>query len=290
MIVSFLKEEIVSKLRLIRSKIPVSLLSIFDSNFSVLFLESEIAFNYFALGMREVVNRTISELSNREQVRNSEWFPSYGTHGDDPKKISTKQLLANIVLKEHSMDVLFKLFPIDNSIDALCEMMKKLSFYVHLSLRLDSDQITDELENVIIICGGFFETLSSVQKEIEDLVEITEEGVFDDVLSRTIQELDEIATHYGSPDVEIDKIVIQELLEESSDGMKVNVLCQGRISSELQYGSDADQTRDEGATMNIEFPLEAVVELVYARDGGELMVMEVNVVSVDVDNSSWYDE
>ena len=72
--------------------------------------------------------------------------------------------------------------------------------------------------------------------------------------------------------------------------MKVNVLCQGRISSELQYGSDADQTRGEGATMNIQFPLEAVVELVYARDGGELMVMEVNVVSVDVDNSSWYDE
>ena len=54
--------------------------------------------------------------------------------------------------------------------------------------------------------------------------------------------------------------------------------------------SDADQTRGEGATMNIQFPLEAVVELVYARDGGELMVMEVNVVSVDVDNSSWYDE
>jgi hypothetical protein len=55
--------------------------------------------------MREVVNRTISELSNKEQVRNSEWFPSYGTHGDDPKRVSTKQLLANIVLKEHSKDV-----------------------------------------------------------------------------------------------------------------------------------------------------------------------------------------
>lgn len=290
MIVSLLKEEIVSKLRIIRSQIPVSLLSIFDSNFSVLFLESEIAFNYFALGMREVVNRTISELTNKEQICNSEWFPKYGIHGDDPQKISTKQKLANIVLKENSMDVLFKLFPIDNSIDALCEMMQKLSFYVHLSLRLDSDKITDELEKVIIICGNFFETLSSVQKEIEDLVEITEEGVFDDVLSRTIQELDEIATHYYSPDVEIDKIVIQELLEESADSMKVKVLCQGRISAELQYGSDADQTRDEGATLDIEFPLEAIVELVYAHDGGELMVMEVNVVSVDVDNSSWYGE
>jgi len=290
MIVSLLKEEIVSKLRLIRSQIPESLLSIFDSNFSVLFLESEIAFNYFALGMREVVNRTINELTNKEQIHNSEWFPRYGTHGDDPKKISTKQKLANIVLKENSMDVLFKLFPIDDSIDALCEMMQRLNYYVHLTLSLDSDKITDELEKVIIICGNFFETLGSVQKEIEDLVEITEEGVFDDVWSRTIQELDEIATHYYSPDVEIDKILIQELLEESADSMKVKVICQGRISAELQYGSDADQTRDEGATLDIEFPLEAIVELVYAHDGGKLMVMEVNVVSVDVDNSSWYDE
>ncbi|MDZ4197268.1 MAG: hypothetical protein U1C51_08520 [Candidatus Izemoplasmatales bacterium] len=105
-----------------------------------------------------------------------------------------------------------------------------------------------------------------------------------------MQELDEIATQYYSPDVEIDKILIQELLEESADSMKVKVICQGRISAELQYGSDADQTRDEGATLDIEFPLEAIVELLYAHDGGELMVMEVNVVSVDVDNSSWYDE
>lgn len=283
-------DTLIDRLDALRSRVPAKLLSMFDDNFRVFELKSSVSFNYFAMVMREILTRTINSLADNSKIRKAAWFPSYGTHGDDPKKISTKQKLAYIALKGHSMDVLFRMFSLEHSIDDLCEMLQQMSNYVHLEKKLDSDQTEKELERVIQICVSFFEILDKIQNEIENLIEITQEGISDEVVNSTIQEIDEIATHYYAPDVDIHDIMITDLLDDSKDGLRVRVECRGSISAELQYGSDADQGRGDGATFPVSFPLDCTVELSYEMEDGELTVMDVEVTSIEVDNSSWFDE
>lgn len=288
MITTLLKDEMISKIRSIRSKLSADLIPVFDSNFSVLSLNSSISFNYFALGMREIVTRTISNMTNEVEIRKQKWFPSYGTHGQNPQNISTKQKLAYIALRGHSMEVLFKRFPLDQAIDDLCNTLKELNDYVHLKLKVNSTQIETELEKVIGICGLFFESLDHIQKEIENLEEITQEGMLDYVYNDVVQELDELATHYYDPTVDISDIIIKELLPNSIGYMKVLVHCVGSINATFQYGSDSDQVHGEGTSLRMSFPLEGDVELTYDMDGGELVVMEVDVTSMAVDTSSFF--
>jgi hypothetical protein len=285
-----LKDVLMDKLEALRSRIPTKLLPMFDDNFKVVELKSSVSFNYFAMVMREILTRTINSLVDNSLIRKATWFPSYGTHGDDPKKISTKQKLAYIALKGHSMDVLFKRFSLEHTIYDLCDMLQQMNDYVHLEMKVDSDQIEKELEKVILICGSFFEFLDKIQNEIESLIEITQEGIFDEVVNSTIQEIDEIATHYYDPDVDIHDVIITDLLDDRINGMRVRVECHGSISAELQYGSDADQGRGDGATFPVSFPLGCTVELSYEMDGDDLTVMDVEVTSIEVDNSSWFDE
>ena len=291
MIKFLLNDNVLDKIKVIRDEIPKDMVSIFDTNFRTLSINSEISFNYFALGFREIINRTIATEIDMNDLKQREWFPHYFTHQEDENKVSTKQKLLYMSIKKHSADFIFKLYPqIYNRIEDLYTIVQKLNKYVHLKILIEEEQFKTELENIIIVFGNFFETLNSIKKYIEELIVVTQEGIRDSVMHETIQSFDEIATGYSDFELEIENIIISGLLEENNDLLKVQVMCFGTAYATLQYGSNADQRRGDGVTMPINFPLESEVHVTISNSDSNLEIVDVEVEQFNVDNESWYEE
>ncbi|HEY0013255.1 MAG TPA: hypothetical protein VGB79_10455 [Allosphingosinicella sp.] len=114
---------------------------------------------------------------------------------------------------------------------------------------------------------------------IDPLVEELDEAAVDDLLSETIQSIDELATHH----------TIEEIYTAHTDialigADFVRYRATGSVSVTLQWGSNSDMRRGDGAELDESFPFECLFE-VPLDDPRDLERAEV--VS-GVDTSSWY--
>jgi|GEM_PF-235909 len=114
---------------------------------------------------------------------------------------------------------------------------------------------------------------------IEPLIEELDEAAIDDLLSETIQSIDELATHH----------TIEEIYTAHTDVALigpdfVRYRASGSVSVTLQWGSNSDMRRGDGAELDESFPFECLfdVPLDDPRDLGRAEVVS------GVDTSSWY--
>lgn len=114
---------------------------------------------------------------------------------------------------------------------------------------------------------------------IKPLVEDLDKAAIDDLLSETIQSIDELSTHH----------TIEEIYTADTDVALigpdfVRYRATGRVSVTLQWGSNSDMRRGNGAELDESFPFQCLFEvpLDNPRD-----LDRVEVVS-GVDTSSWY--
>jgi len=93
-------------------------------------------------------------------------------------------------------------------------------------------------------------TLVEVRAElVEKLEEHIDTAVIDRTLSETIIEIDELATHHTVEEVYTSGV---EVVRISSS--RIDLAAKGTISVELQWGSNSDLRRGDGALLPISFP------------------------------------
>lgn len=114
---------------------------------------------------------------------------------------------------------------------------------------------------------------------IDPLVERLDEGAVDSLLSETILSVDELASHH----------TIEEVYTESTEVVSigssiVRYCATGTVSVTLQWGSNSDMRRGDGAELDESFPFQCMFD-VPLDDPRDLSRAEV--VS-GVDTSSWY--
>lgn len=114
---------------------------------------------------------------------------------------------------------------------------------------------------------------------IEPLVEGLDEGAIDSLLSETIQSIDELASHHTIEEIYTDKTEVAAIGPDV-----VRYRASGTVSVTLQFGSNSDLRRGDGAELDDSFPFECLfdVPLDDPRD-----LSQAEVVS-GVDTSSWY--
>lgn len=114
---------------------------------------------------------------------------------------------------------------------------------------------------------------------IEPLVEGLDDGAIDSLLSETIQAIDELSSHYTIEDIYTDKTDVASIGPST-----VRYRASGTVSVTLQWGSNSDLRRGDGAELRESFPFECLfdVPLDDPRD-----LAEAEIVS-GVDTSSWY--
>jgi hypothetical protein len=114
---------------------------------------------------------------------------------------------------------------------------------------------------------------------IEPLVEDLDEAAIDDLLAETIQSIDELATHHT-----IEEIYTAETDVALIGSDFVRYRASDSVSVTLQWGSNSDMRRGDGAEVDESFPFECVFD-VPLDDPRDLDRAEV--VS-GVDTGSWY--
>lgn len=114
---------------------------------------------------------------------------------------------------------------------------------------------------------------------IDPLAERLDEGAVDNLLSETILSIDELASHHT-----IEEIYTERTEVASISPSTVRYSATGSVSVTLQWGSNSDLRRGDGADLDESFPFQCLFD-VPIDDPRDLSQAEI--VS-GVDTSSWY--
>jgi hypothetical protein len=115
---------------------------------------------------------------------------------------------------------------------------------------------------------------------IEPLLELLDESAVDSLMAETIESIDELASHHS-----IEEIYTEHTVVEAITATTVRYRSSGSISVVLQWGSNSDLRRGDGAEMEKGFPFSCSFE-VPIDDPHDLSNAEV---ASGVDTSAWWD-
>jgi hypothetical protein len=166
----------------------------------------------------------------------------------------------------------------------LLEAFNNLSKHVHgradtviyddVVVEAEADKVADAVEDLLTAYRDCRAAL------IDPLLGALDEGAVDSLMEETIQSVDEIATHHS-----IEEIYVGKTEVEAITSSVVRYRASGSIYVTLQWGSNSDLRRGDGAELNQSFPFSCLFE-VPIDEPHDLSCAEI--VS-GVDTSSWWD-
>ncbi|WKD50520.1 hypothetical protein [Microbulbifer spongiae] len=239
--------------------------------------------NNYSYAMRELTRHILHRLAPDENVLNCEW---YKNETNKENGITRKQRAYYAVqggLSDSYVQNTLSL-EVENIHKDLIKAINKLSKFTHIELKVfglpdaDVDALVNEATEAV---SGFLVTISDCRRQIIDsLWEQIDSAVIDEALCETIQAIDELATHHFIDEVYTDKVEICEINHEVIM-FRVN----GSIGCELQWGSNSDLRRGDGAVLPQSYPF--TCELISPVCDPE--AIESVEESFGVDTSSWTD-
>jgi len=239
--------------------------------------------NNYSYAMRELTRHILHRLAPDEYVLKCDW---YKNETDKDNGITRKQRAYYAVqggLHDSYMQNTLSLEVEDIHKD-LVKAIKKLSKFTHIEPKVfglpdaDVDALVNETTEAV---SGFLRTISDCRRLIIDsLWEQIDSAVIDETLRETILAIDELATHHYIDEVYTDKVEIYEINHEFIM-FRVN----GSIGCELQWGSNSDLRRGDGAVLPQSYPF--TCELISPVHEPE--TVESIEESLGVDTSSWTD-
>lgn len=164
----------------------------------------------------------------------------------------------------------------------------RLSKHVHArqatlltDLTLQDQEVATVVDDLADLFSSYFEYRAAL---IDPLIESLDEESVNNLMSETIQELDELATHHGIEEIYTESTEIVEITSTS-----VRYRTSGTISVNLQWGSNSDVRRGDGAEFKKSFPFSCDF-IVPTEDPQNLSLAEVDSgVDTDAWWRGWYD-
>ena len=238
--------------------------------------------NLVASALREVVGHTLHSLAPDDEVRKCVWFEQ----AKDTKTVTRRQRANYIVHAGLPQDFVGETLKIDleGYIEPLLEAINDLNKATHVraeTIVRKGKEVRYLIESVL---AGLLDLLDAAADARNDLkhaiVDVMHHAVFDNLISETIQELDEISTHTCVDGHQIDDV---DVVEMNADQVVYEVL--GNVEVELQYGSNSDVRKDIGFRMDDSYPYRAIVISRAAKP----MDIRAGDIDLKVDNSSFFE-
>jgi hypothetical protein len=238
--------------------------------------------NLVASALREIFGHVVHSLAPDAEVRRCTWF----VQAKDTNTVTRRQKACFIVHAGLPTDFVEKELnlTISDSVDPLLEAFDQLHKATHVRAETIVCKGKDVRQLLIGVLQGLLNLLdaaANARSDLEQTISTTmHEAVFDNLISETIQELDELSTHTTVDGHHIDTVVVVELNAE-----QVVYEVTGVVEVELQYGSNSDNRNDMGARMDDSYPYKATV---FSR-AAKPMEIHPEDVELKVDNSSFYE-
>jgi hypothetical protein len=238
--------------------------------------------NNFATNIRELSRIILYRLAPDEQVKACTWYiPAQAKSNISRAQRITYSVQAGLA---HTFVTGTLQLDVEAMQKELLCAIDQLNKFTHVGPHTfgisgtDLDKMETETLEAFL---AFLDMMDQCREEVESAVlDHAEQALHDELLSRTITTLDELATHYNVEDAVIDSVKVDLM-----DATHIVFMVAGYVNCRLQYGSESDQRNDIGAVMNDSFPLKCEFE---GRLATPLKV-QVKPNTLEIDTSSFYE-
>lgn len=254
------------------------------ATFDNLLIEGPLCFNNFSYALRELLRHIFHRLGPDESIRKCSWF--------DPDQTSktgiTRAHRAKYMIQGGISDYFAKCeLKIDvSSVNSdLTKAFDVLSSFTHIgptTFALKSEEVISNAEQCLSATKYLVEHIFECRCRLLDrLTHEIDQHLIKKVVSETVIDLDELATHHLIDEVNVDSVTVVDI-----GPTYLNLAINGNVSVELQYGSNSDVRNDIGVVMSDSFPFAASMQVQFKRPLGS----EATISALRVDTSDWYGE
>jgi Predicted pPIWI-associating nuclease len=238
-------------------------------------------FNNFAYSVRETIRHVLKRLAPDHQVLLCRWYKNETEKQDG---ITRTQRAYFAVQGGLSDEYVKNSLGLDSEAahKALGKAIDQLSKYTHIepsTFRVHSAQVERLAADTLTAVASVFQTIDECRRRIlESLEAQIDAAAVDGVLSDSLPGLVDIASHFSVEEVSVGSVKVTGI-----DHVHVHIEVTGSIDCVLQFGSNSDVRRGDGAEIPQSFPFMCRLFCpVEATD--ELEVIED---SVGVDTREW---
>ena len=165
----------------------------------------------------------------------------------------------------------------------LLDSIKELSKFTHIGpavfgvsgVQLDMT-VTQSLEAFLAFLEMVAECRDSVENAVQDHAQ---QALHDELLSKTVDELDQLATHYQVEDTQVETVNVTVM-----DATRIEFSVSGYVECQFQYGSGADVRNDDGVVTYDNYPLTCE----FSADIVTPLQVVVKPQTLKIDNESFY--
>ncbi len=238
--------------------------------------------NFFSTAMRILLEHTMDRFAPIEQTMRCAWYTQERDNGEPTRAQRIKYAIQGGLTDafvEQELNV--EIGPIQR---AIVNAVGELGAQIHareLTMVAAVDEQDALARRIITAMEVFFGTLQASRNDIlAPIQEELDDAAIDALLTETIQEVDELASHHSVEEVYVDRTVVHELGHD-----EIVYRATGSVAVCLQWGSNSDMRRGDGAELEQSFPFTCDIT-VPLDDPWDLRNAEA---VYGVDTSSWTD-
>lgn len=243
--------------------------------------DNPLRINLFSAGIRIFFEHLMGAMAPVDEVKACPWFqPVKDTTG--PTRAQRIQYCLQGGITDQFLEETLQLEP-EALRSQLLRAFNNLSKHVHgredTVIRDGAAQDQEAVATVDAVAEFLNAYHDCRAALLEPLAESLDEAAVDDLMQETIQSIDELATHHSIEEIYVGHTEVAAIGAES-----VRYRATGTISVILQWGSNSDLRRGDGAELGQSFPFECLFD-VPVTDPQE--IGEAEIVS-GVDTSAWW--
>ena len=246
-------------------------------------LDNPLRLNNFATGLRELSRILLSDLAPNESIKACGWYQR--EFNKDGTPTITRAQRVKYAVQAGLLDDFVQgtlLVDVEETITEFTQLIKRFNEHTHITESTFGTRKTaaKELANQSLeFFISLFETIDECRQQVlTELESHVRDAVTEELMSTSVDALDEIATHHTVHGAEIEDLHIK-LMDSDTLVFKAK----GFVDCELQYGSDGDFSRGDGVRVDDSYPL--TCELV----ANISTPLKLEVQQLRVDNSSFYE-
>ena len=238
--------------------------------------------NYFSTAVRILYEHTMRKLASGDDVKKSPWFDiKRATPAGNPTRGQRIQFAIQGGLSDTFLRSELGI-NIDPMRKALIAAVDDLGKHVHGeedTIILDRVEQDREASVAIAALTAFLDTYAACRQAIvEPIQEHLDAAAVDALLAETIQEVDELATHHS-----VEEIYVAETVVRAITAIDIVYRATGTLSVGLQWGSNSDVRRGDGAEIDKSFPFHCDITVPLE----DLWDPSLGDVLYGVDTSEW---
>lgn len=242
-----------------------------------------LSFNNFCAGFRELVRHVLSDLAPDIEIKACHWYELDETSRSGITRAhAITYVIQGGLPDSYVTDVLY--LDVADEKKALIAAVNSLNKYTHVNEGTFGTDATQALEQSELSVRALSNVLELANQCRAELVAALESKIQNEVvalaISETIDSIDELATHHCVEEIDVEEVSVTKV------GSKyIELQASGTLGVELQWGSNGDVRRGEGAVGTESFPFTCELQS-HVDSPEELDVLEN---SLCVDTSSWWD-